>query len=213
MIKFADVVFSAVVDEEVEDTVEVSSFPTEANNVISDNAEKKPTKLFISGIITGNDAAEKLNTLRRYKNEARIDSYVGRNLFSNCLITSMKTSHIIKNGFSFQITFQRVDLAVLETSEVDFEIVKPQVVTGNKTLGKKSILEVDEEPDLDSDILAFKTPSYNDLVEFQNEKVAQRNAFLREVAKEQISKWKSEERRRLRPESYIYSSLPRSDRS
>lgn len=150
MTKLGEVEFSVVTDEVLTKDNEVSEFPTENKSTISDNVEQKPLKVSITGIVIGDGAFEKLKTLRKYSNNGEVVAYAGRNALDNCIIESLGTSHggNIKGGFEFDIQLKQILIAELEETNIDFKVIKPQVVNKTKNVGKRNFrtVPIESEP-------------------------------------------------------------------
>jgi len=141
-----DVEVTVGTEEQVDKKNNITDYPVEDGSVVSDNSERQPLILNVSGMVKGQNAFKKLQQLRKYCDNADIINYSGRNAFSNCVIESLSTSHgkNVKGGFTFTATIKQVLIAELQETNIDFDVVKPQQVNSNKNLGKKSLVEQPE---------------------------------------------------------------------
>lgn len=119
-IKLEDIVMDAVVDESPSNTADVTNKPVEKGEDISDHMKIKPYTVRLKGSIV-NDAPAKLELLRTYQREAKLLTYVGRNIFKDVVLTNLETDHSVENakGFDYSITLQHVKIAKPETFEVN----------------------------------------------------------------------------------------------
>jgi hypothetical protein len=99
--------FSVTQNEDFSSEVTVTESPIESGGNIADHGEAQPEDVSISGIVVGTDAADKLQLLRKLRDEIQIVDYVGRSAEYGLLIQSFSHSHPgeISNGFSFSIKF------------------------------------------------------------------------------------------------------------
>lgn len=110
----------AVVDESPTMSADVTDHPVEKGQDISDHMREKPYTVNLSGSIV-NESPEKLELLRNYIKEATLLKYVGRNIFTDVVLTSLNSSHNANNstGFDYDITLKHVRIAKPETFEVN----------------------------------------------------------------------------------------------
>lgn len=125
--KLGDVEFNVVSDEIPQISNEITDRPVEGVGAIVDNIENKPLIFSINGLVTGLDAFDKLQELRRYAREKTILSYVGRNVITRVAIESINTTHNNMNaqGFGFEITLKQIRLARIEL--VDIQAPDPAI--------------------------------------------------------------------------------------
>lgn len=97
----------------------VTEKPVEGGTII-DNVKKNSTILNISGAVTGPDAFQKLQQLRKYSTTGELLTYTGRNIFANVVIEKLDTSHSvgIRNGFEFTIGLKEVRFATAKIVEI-----------------------------------------------------------------------------------------------
>ena len=137
--RLQDVIFSINTGETITDTNQVTDFPVEDRNNIVDNIDPNPRIISFSGIIVGEDAERKLNTLRMYQRNGEILSYTGRNIIPNVVIESLSTIHdnTIRSGFKFEISLKEIQTAEIQTTLIDFSIVPRPVIQQETKQGRK----------------------------------------------------------------------------
>lgn len=128
--KLGDVEFNVVEEESPEHSAEITERTVERGIDIADHFRARPVVLSISGIVVGNDAAQKLSKLRQYSRSGEILRYVGRNIFANMVIQSFPTNHNvrIRNGFGFKIELKEIRIA--RPQVVQFVAPDPARATG-----------------------------------------------------------------------------------
>lgn len=91
----------------------ITFFPVEDGQDIADHVSLEPDALPITGVVAGEDAAQKVNILRLFRNRKELLTYVGRNIFANGVIETLTTYHNAntRDGFEFEITLRRVRLS------------------------------------------------------------------------------------------------------
>jgi len=107
-----------VTEERPEFNTDVSDHPIEDGASVTDHVSLRPISVPISGIVAGEGAADKIATLRRWRNERHRLKFTGRNIFKNYAISALQTEHDagVGDGFRFRLELQQV------------RIVKPAVV-------------------------------------------------------------------------------------
>lgn len=207
MITLGEVELTIVNDETVDKANQISDYPTEDSEVVSDNSETRPTVISISGMVKGNEAYNKLKKLRQYSDDGQPIRYSGRNVYDNMVIANLSTSHsgLVKGGFLFNIELKQILLSELQETTIDFDVIAPQAVASTKNLGVKSIIEVDEEkeePYVAPMLTGHRPPNFKSLEEAIADKINLRNTQGREAMKAQLSAFKSDERRKRKVNSY-----------
>jgi len=104
---------------------EVSDFPIEDGAVITDHISLRPIAVPISGVVAGEGAADKIATLRRWRNDRHRLRYVGRNIFGNYVITSLRTEHDAGVGDGFRFRLELVQVRIARPAVVDIVAVDP----------------------------------------------------------------------------------------
>lgn len=122
--------FSAVTEETVNLQNDVTSHAVESSADISDHVKDLPDEITITGVVAGEDAAEKISRLRWFRRKGEVLTYKGRNLFSNLVIVQLTTRHHVRvrDGFEFDITLRRINVAKL----AEVQIAKPTKAAGSK---------------------------------------------------------------------------------
>lgn len=118
--KLGDVEFSVVESESPQYSNEITSHPVESGQDVSDHIKQTPIKFNINGVVTGDDAAQKLETLKQYRNSGQLLQYVGRNLIKNVVIEDLSTQHnaTVRNGFAFSIALHQIRIATSQTTVI-----------------------------------------------------------------------------------------------
>ncbi|SMB95334.1 hypothetical protein SAMN00017405_0383 [Desulfonispora thiosulfatigenes DSM 11270] len=137
--RLEDIEFSAVEKETPSGSVEVTEKPVERGQDIADHIKPKPIFLTINGVVVGDDAGDKLAKLNKYKNEGKLLTYTGRNIFYNVVIEQLDTTHDkgIANGFSFTMTLKHVRIAEGKTINIKKSNLPPKVNIKTKKKEKK----------------------------------------------------------------------------
>ena len=203
MVKIGDVVVNVGTEEEVDKSNTITDYPVEDGSVVSDNSERKPLLLSISGMIKGVDAFKKLQQLRKYSDDAEIITYLGRNSLNDCLIESITTSHgnNVKGGFTFSATLKQVLIAELQETNINFDVVVPQAISRNKSLGKKSIIDDYSVDNITQAITPYKVPTYGEVKDVINEKIRLKNTLITTTS---LDKFKSDERRKIKAKTVTH---------
>ena len=108
-----------VIDETPGFSNSVTEKPVEGG-VIVDNVKQNSTTLGLTGAVTGDDAFQKLQQLRRYSRSGELLRYEGRNIFANVVIERFDTSHTVKirNGFEFNLNLKEVRIATAQIVQI-----------------------------------------------------------------------------------------------
>ena len=144
MARLGEVEFSVVEEETPEYTTESPERSIERGVDIVDHVRARPVLLNITGIVVGEDAAQKLQTLRRYARQGEVLRYVGRNIFSRMIIQALPTSHTYRtrNGFGFRLELKEVAVAKVRVEE--YVAPDPAPVTPSPAGGAATSSEVKE---------------------------------------------------------------------
>lgn len=102
-----------VKDEDVQRGVSVSEHPVETGLNITDNVQREPIIIKITGEIVGKNAASTLSKITKLHHKGSYVKYVGRNILSKAIITSFNTSHpnTIYGGCSFDMEIKEIRIA------------------------------------------------------------------------------------------------------
>lgn len=136
-VKLGDVEFTVVEVENVKDSATVTDNPVESGQDVSDHVKQNPSYINIRGQIIGDDAASKLQMLKKYKSEGALLKYVGRNMYGNMVIEDIDRVHGVKNrtGFSFDIKLKQVRIATAK--EVQIKVANPSTKRQDKRTATK----------------------------------------------------------------------------
>lgn len=150
-VKLADIEFTVVESEKPRDIVTITDNQVEKGQDVSDHVKQESSIIDISGQMIGEDAAEKLNTLKKYQREGKLLTYFGRNVYNNMAIQTIDRDHSKTNrfGFGFNITLKQVRISTAKEFEIKAvdpitKIESPQVKTKVKEKsnnGKQQIQE------------------------------------------------------------------------
>ncbi len=138
--KIGNIEFSAVTGEEVSFENDVTNRAVEDIGYISDHVKPKPVSFTISGVVVGEDAFNKLKTLRKYCQGKKVYRYIGRNIMYNVVIESLTTTHNkeTQNGFTFNMTCKIIKQA--KSKKVKLQAPDPVKKTKPKQTVKKKTL-------------------------------------------------------------------------
>jgi len=116
-----------VEEERPEFNSEVSDHPIEDGASVTDHVSLRPISVPMNGVVAGEGAADKIATLRRWRNEKHRLRYVGRNIFKNYVVSEFNSEHDagVGDGFRFRLELQQV--RIVKPAVV--ELVNPDPVT------------------------------------------------------------------------------------
>ena len=122
-----EITLDVVIEERPEFNNEVSDHPLEDGLSVSDHVALRPISVPMNGVVAGEGAADKIATLRRWRNERHRLRFVGRNIFRNYVIGELQTEHdvSVRDGFRFRLVLQEV--RIVKPAVV--ELVKPDPVS------------------------------------------------------------------------------------
>lgn len=162
--KLGDIEFEVVSDERPQLANEVTDRPVEDIGSVSDHVENKPLVFAFDGLATGNNAFQKLQTLRQYWKDKTLLQYVGRNAIMSVVIEVLNTTHNNRNarGFSFSITLKQIRVAKVELAQIQapdpaIPRIAP-VTTQTKDISDKGV-QPTQRKTVDLDSLRNKTAS------------------------------------------------------
>lgn len=118
--KLGDVEFNAVLEEKPEYNNTITSHAVESGQDVSDHVKVNQNLLNLTGVVSGDDAPQKLATLLDYRQRGKALTYVGRNGFFGAVIQSFTTTHNarIRDGFQFEMTLVQVRIAQIKEVEI-----------------------------------------------------------------------------------------------
>src|SRR5690606_11553603 len=102
----------------------------------SDHVKQNPSIINLRGQMT-EDAADKLQVLKKYQKEGTLLKYVGRNVYSNMVIEELDREHGVnnRNGFQFNIKLKQVRIATAK--EVEIKVANPNTGKQDKKTATK----------------------------------------------------------------------------
>jgi hypothetical protein len=132
-----EVEFSVVESENPSDTAEITENPVEKGQDIADHVKIKPFSMPISGVVVGEDAAQKLQKLLGYFRTGQLLTYVGRNVVASLIIEQFDRAHdsTVANGFAFSMKLKQVKIATAK----EVIIADPAVNTQAKPSTNKGV--------------------------------------------------------------------------
>jgi hypothetical protein len=135
-VKLGDVEFDVIESENPKDSVTVTDKPVESGQDISDHVKQNSSIINIRGQMT-EDAADKLQTLKRYQKDGELLKYVGRNIYSNMVIEEIDREHGVdnRNGFQFNIKLKQVRIATAK--KVKIKVANPKTKKRDKRTATK----------------------------------------------------------------------------
>lgn len=145
LVKLGDLYFSAISQEVLTFENVPSNYPLENGTEVTDFVQTQPLNLSITGVIVGEDAAEKYSVLRNYLLQKPLLKYIGRIIMDNCMVInfSRDVDSTIANGFNFNMTLQEMKFAQVEIVTINVrnlkipDIEKPKA-SKKKKKGRKS---------------------------------------------------------------------------
>lgn len=113
MAKLGSVFLNTVYEEKPEKSVKTPDHPIEAGINIVDHIQREPLSFKISGVVTGPDAAVRLNRLKSYMDRGERLKYVYRNVFTNIVIEKLTTTHDaeVGNGYKYTMQLKQIEVA------------------------------------------------------------------------------------------------------
>lgn len=125
--KIGDVEINVISSERIELANDVTDRPVENIGSVTDHVNPRPLVTRLSGVVTGEDAFQKLQTIRDYMRNKNIVRYVGRNAISRVVIEALTTDHNNTNagGFYFDLSLKQIKIATIET--VDIQAPDPAI--------------------------------------------------------------------------------------
>jgi hypothetical protein len=108
-----EVEFNVVLEESPDYQNQVTSNAVENGSDVADHVKNTPETLAIRGVITGDQAAERLKKLREFLKAGELLTYIGRNVFTNVVIESLTTRHTaqVRDGYECNLTLKHVRVA------------------------------------------------------------------------------------------------------
>ena len=124
-VKLGDIEFDVIESENPKDSVTVTDKPVESGQDISDHVKQNSSIINIRGQIT-EDAADKLQVLKKYQKEGTLLKYVGRNVYPNMVIEEIDREHGVRNRLGFQFNIKLKQVRIATAKEVEINIASPK---------------------------------------------------------------------------------------
>ncbi|MEK4131987.1 phage baseplate protein [Solibacillus sp. FSL W8-0474] len=108
-----DVFLNTVYADNPNRSVTATAHPIETGEDITDHISKNPITMSISGVLVGEDAAQRFNKLKEYLNKGKLLKYSNRTTLTDVIIENLSTVHDVevKNGLKFDITLRQIRIA------------------------------------------------------------------------------------------------------
>lgn len=135
-VKLGDIEFDVIESENPKDSVIVTDKPVESGQDVSDHIKQSPSIINIRGQMT-EDAADKLQVLKKYQKEGTLLKYVGRNVYSNMVIEEIDREHGIRNRLGFQFNIKLKQVRIATAKEVEINMASPKDATKVKPVTNK----------------------------------------------------------------------------
>lgn len=119
------VTFDVVENESVSETSDSTDHSVEQGQDVSDHVKHNPSTLTITGVFVKEDSPQKLQQLRKHRQDRDLLTYTGRNVFSNVVIISITRNHNASNkfGLSYDITLKQIRIS--KASKVNIKVANP----------------------------------------------------------------------------------------
>ena len=135
-VKLGDVEFDVIESENPKDSATVTDKPVESGQDVSDHVKQNPSIINLRGQMT-EDAAGKLQVLRKYQKEGTLLKYVGRNVYPNMVIEEIDREHDARNRLGFQFNIKLKQVRIATAKEVEINIASPKDATKVKPVTNK----------------------------------------------------------------------------
>jgi len=101
-------VYLQVTSENINDSVEATSYPVEEGVPFSDHIREQPKGVSLDGYVLGKDSKQRLQQLRHSMKKGEILSYTGRSILKNVIILSIDDNRTneASNGSAVSIKLQ-----------------------------------------------------------------------------------------------------------
>lgn len=132
-VKYGEVYFSVIEDENPTDSVRITDKSVEDGQPLVDHIQAEASTIRVKGMMVGDNASEQLQLLKKYMYNGERHTYIGRNTYNDMMIESIPRNHTryISNGFEFSITFVNAKIAKTKTFKFENAV--------NPTTKKKDI--------------------------------------------------------------------------
>jgi hypothetical protein len=128
--------FGVVSEERSDYVADITEYPIEGGNQISDHATLRPVTLAIDGVVAGPSAAGVLATVRSWQENRLLVSYSGRGTYRDFVIKEFRPTEDVEvgDGFRFAMTLQEVRIVSPATIlRVKRDPALPEIVTDQQT--------------------------------------------------------------------------------
>lgn len=102
--------FGVVSEERPDYVADITEYPIEGGNQISDHAALRPVTLAIDGVVAGSSAAGVLATVRSWQENRLLVTYSGRGTYRDFVIKEFRPTEDVEvgDGFRFAMALQEV---------------------------------------------------------------------------------------------------------
>lgn len=128
--------FGVVSEERPDYVADITEYPIEGGNQISDHAALRPVTLAIDGVVAGPSAAEVLATVRSWQENRLLVTYSGRGTYRDFVVKEFRPTEDVEvgDGFRFAMTLQEVRIVSPATIlRVKRDPALPEIVTDQQT--------------------------------------------------------------------------------
>ena len=128
--------FGVVSEERPDYVADITEYPIEGGNQISDHATLRPVTLAIDGVVAGPSAAGVLATVRTWQENRLLVTYSGRGTYRDFVIKEFRPTEDVEvgDGFRFAMTLQEVRIVSPATIlRVKRDPALPEIVTDQQT--------------------------------------------------------------------------------
>lgn len=120
-VKYGDVYFSVVDDENPTDSVRITDKSVEDGQPLVDHIQAEASTIRVQGMIVGDNASEQLQLLKKYMYNGERHTYIGRNMYNDMMIESIPRNHTRKISNGFEFTINLINAKIAKTKTFKFE--------------------------------------------------------------------------------------------
>lgn len=128
--------FGVVSEERPDYVADITEYPIEGGNQISDHAALRPVTLAIDGVVAGSSAAGVLATVRSWQENRLLVTYSGRGTYRDFVVKEFRPTEDVEvgDGFRFALTLQEVRIVSPATIlRVKRDPALPEIVADQQT--------------------------------------------------------------------------------
>lgn len=128
--------FGVVSEERPDYVADITEYPIEGGNQISDHAALRPVTLAIDGVVAGPSAAEVLASVRSWQENRLLVTYSGRGTYQDFVIKEFRPTEDVEvgDGFRFSMALQEVRIVSPATIlRVKRDPALPEIVADQQT--------------------------------------------------------------------------------